>query len=153
MNGGNRVRVRVRMNGGKLLRALLRPCFIHTLFVHVLCTGYFPGNGHDYCWPCAPSSTANILFLIGGSICIFSLWGLMSFGINSVSAVIFLGYLQLTNVILVSFVVVVVAFFVCSFPHIQSSISDWLVAEAWQIQSRSQTKLPQTHTQNCHWIN
>ena len=98
------------MTGGKLLRAPLRPCFIHTLFVHVLCTGYFPGNGHDYCWPCAPSSTANILFLIGGSICIFSLWGLMSFGINSVSAVIFLGYLQLTNVILVSFLLLLLLF-------------------------------------------
>ena len=70
----------------------------------VLCngTGYFPGNGHEYCWPCAKTATGNTFYLIGGSIFIFSLWGLLSFGIDSMSAAILMNYLQVINMIQVS---------------------------------------------------
>ena len=71
----------------------------HFVLCNVFCTGYFPGNGHEYCWPCAKTATANTFLLIGGSILIFSLWGLLSFGITSRSVGILLNFLQVTNMI------------------------------------------------------
>ena len=65
----------------------------------MLYIGYFPANSHEFCWPCGSSSTINIFFLFGGLTFVFSLWGLMSFGIDSMSAAILLNYLQVTNMI------------------------------------------------------
>ena len=72
--------------------------------------GYFPANSHEFCWPCGSSTSMNFIFLIGSFIFVFSLWGLMSFGIDSMSAAILLSYLQITNMIQVQLT------FVCR-PH------------------------------------
>ena len=71
----------------------------HFVLCNVFCTGYFPGNGHEFCWPCAKTATANKFYLIGGSILIFSLWGLLSLGITSRSVGILMNFLQVTNLI------------------------------------------------------
>ena len=74
----------------------------HFVLCNVFCTGYFPGNGHEYCWPCAKTATANTFLLIGGSMLVFSLWGILSFAIDSMSAAILMNYLQVINMIQVS---------------------------------------------------
>ena len=79
----------------------------HFVLFDVFCTGYFPGNGHGFCWPCAKTSTANTFLLIGGSIFIFSLWWLLSYAIDSMSAAILLNYLQVLNNIQVNLTVLV----------------------------------------------
>ena len=63
------------------------------------CTGYFPGNGHEYCWPCLESKSASIILSITMLIGILFLWSLLSFGISSRSIAIFLNYLQVINMI------------------------------------------------------
>ena len=82
------------------------PC-AHFVLCNVFCTGYFPGNGHEYCWPCAKTATANTFLLIGGSMLVFSLWGILSFAIDSMSVAILLNYLQVINNIQVNLTVLV----------------------------------------------
>ena len=63
------------------------------------CTGYFPANGHEYCFPCNDSKGLNIITSIIMLIGILFLWSLLSFGISSRSVAIFLNYLQVINMI------------------------------------------------------